>query len=66
MIHRKYHQSLIQILHYPNSIQLLQTDINTDHEDEDLISIKKVYHPIYGESLLSADRDKVIKLWAFE
>ena len=41
-------------------------DIKTDHEDEDLISIKKVYHPIYGESLLSAGRDKVIKLWTFE
>ena len=41
-------------------------DINTDHEDEDLISIKKVYHPSYGESLLSAGRDKVIKLWTFE
>jgi len=41
-------------------------NINADHEDEDLISIKKVYHPIYGESLLSAGRDKVIKLWTFE
>ena len=41
-------------------------NINTDHKDEDLISIKKVYHPSYGESLLSAGRDKVIKLWTFE
>ena len=40
-------------------------DIKTDHKDE-LISIKKVYHPSYGESLLSAGRDKVIKLWTFE
>ena len=40
-------------------------DIKTEHKDE-LISIKKVYHPIYGESLLSAGRDKVIKLWTFE
>ena len=41
-------------------------DINTDHNDKDLISIKKVYHPIYGEALLSAGRDSVIKLWTFE
>ena len=25
--------------------------------------IKKVNHPIYGESLLSASNDKTIKLW---
>ena len=41
-------------------------NINTDHNDKDLISIKKVYHPIYGEALLSAGRDSVIKLWTFE
>ena len=40
-------------------------DIITDHKNE-LVSIKKVYHPIYGESLLSADRDQKIKLWTFE
>ena len=39
--------------------------IETGHKNE-LISIKKVYHPIYGEALLSAGRDKVIKLWTFE
>ena len=26
--------------------------------------IKKIYHPIYGESLLSAGGDKTIKLWS--
>lgn len=30
---------------------------------EVLKSIKKIYHPIYGESLLSASWDKSIKLW---
>ena len=41
------------------------TDMKTEHNDE-LISIKKIYHPIYGEALLSAGRDKVIKLWTFQ
>ncbi len=39
-------------------------DINSQHKDA-LICIKKVYHPFYGESLLSAAYDKTIKLWAF-
>ena len=30
---------------------------------KDLYCIKKVYHPIYGESLLSSSGDKCIKLW---
>jgi len=28
-------------------------------------SIKKIYHHIYGESLLSSDEDGIIKLWSF-
>ena len=31
---------------------------------KDLYCIKKVYHPIYGESLLSSSGDKCIKLWS--
>jgi len=31
---------------------------------KDLYSIKKIYHPIYGESLLSSSGDKCIKLWS--
>ena len=27
-------------------------------------SIKKIYHPVYGESLLSSDQDGIIKLWS--
>ena len=27
-------------------------------------SIKKIYHPIYGESLLSSDQDRIIKIWS--
>ena len=38
------------------------SDIGGQHTDR-VISIKKVYHPIYGESLLSSSIDKTIKLW---
>ena len=31
--------------------------------NEKLICIKKLYHPLYGESLLTASRDNIIKLW---
>ena len=37
-------------------------DINRQHTDK-LVSIKKIYHPLYGESLLSATNDNTIKLW---
>ena len=37
-------------------------DINGQHTDG-LICIKKIYHPLYGESLLSAAEDNTIKLW---
>ena len=37
-------------------------DINGQHTDK-LKCIKKIYHPIYGESLLSGARDNTIKLW---
>jgi len=37
-------------------------DINGQHIEE-VISIKKIYHPIFGESILSASQDKTIKLW---
>jgi len=40
-------------------------DIRTNHIDS-VKSIKKIYHPIYGECLLSAGRDKTIKLWNVE
>ena len=39
--------------------------INTVHK-EGLKCIKKINHPIYGESLLSSAKDKMIKLWSFE
>ena len=37
---------------------------NIDGQHEDTVyCIKKIYHPIYGESLLSAGKDNCIKLW---
>ena len=38
-------------------------DINGQHTDN-VICIKKIYHPIYGESLLSVAKDNTIKLWS--
>ena len=37
-------------------------DMKTDHQNN-IPCIKKINHPIYGESLLTASRDKTIKLW---
>ena len=37
-------------------------DINGQHT-KGVISIKKIYHPKYGKSLLSAGSDRTIKLW---
>ena len=38
------------------------SDISGQHTDK-VVSVKKIYHPIFGESLLSTGRDKTIKLW---
>ena len=38
------------------------SDIGGQHTDK-VNCIKKIYHPIYGESLLSSGQDKYIKLW---
>ena len=40
-------------------------NINTEHKKE-LISIKKIIHPKYGESLLSSARDNIIKFWTIK
>ena len=40
-------------------------NINTEHKDK-LKCVKKVNHPIYGESLLTAAKDNTIKLWIIE
>jgi len=38
------------------------SDIGGQHTNR-VACIKKIYHPIYGESLLSSGQDKYIKLW---
>ena len=37
-------------------------DMKTEHK-KDMVCIKKVNHPIYGESLLTTSEDNTIKLW---
>lgn len=39
------------------------SDLKCAHKDI-IISVKKILHPIYGESLLTASNDKTIKLWS--
>ena len=46
---------------YTNSV----FNISTEH-NERLVNIKKINHPIYGESLLSGARDRIIKLWTID
>ena len=38
-------------------------DISGEHTDK-VPCVKKIYHPLYGESLLSAGQDNTIKLWS--
>ena len=54
-----FYKKLIKIIDVENDII---TDIKSDHTDR-LPCIKKINHPIYGESLLSAANDNMIKLW---
>ena len=54
-----YNNKTFKIIDIENN---LINNINPEHKDK-LVSIKKINHPIYGESLLSAGNDKTIKLW---
>ena len=38
------------------------SDIKKEHKDY-LKCIKKINHPIYGQSLISAAEDNTLKLW---
>ena len=38
------------------------SDMKTDHKSS-MRCIKKINHPIYGQSLISAAEDKILKLW---
>ena len=56
--------------YYNKSFKIIDLDeykiisnIGGQHKDG-VICIKKIYHPIYGESLLSCGNDKCIKFWS--
>ena len=55
-----YHSNSYKIVNLEDENIL---DINGQHS-KGVISIKKIYHPKYGQSLLSAGSDRTIKLWA--
>ena len=54
-----FYNKCIKIINLENEII---KDIEKLHT-EGVICIKKIYHPKYGESLLSAAEDNTIKLW---
>lgn len=45
------------------TINKVISEVNGIHTDN-MLCIKKIYHPTYGEILLTADKDKTIKLWS--
>ena len=53
---------MIKIVNIEND---LITDIKIGHT-KDLACIKKINHPIYGESLLTAAQDRTVKIWSIE
>ena len=57
-----YNNKLIKIIDIEKD---LITDIKSGHT-KDLTCIKKINHPIYGESLLTAADDKIVKLCSIE
>ena len=59
-----YNNRLIKIIDIENEYSIT-TNINSGH-NKNLLSIKKINHPIYGESLLSVAEDMIIKLWTIE
>jgi len=54
-----YNNKCFKIINIENKII---KDIEKQNNDK-VICIKKIYHPKYGESLLSALCDNTIKLW---
>ena len=64
-------QYFIGVEHNQKNIKIINKesgdkfDINNKHEKE-LICLKKINHPKYGESLFIASQDNTIKLWTVE
>ena len=57
-----YKNKCFKIINIENEII---KDMEKQHTDS-VKCIKKVYHPKYGESLLSASGDQTIKLWSIK
>jgi len=51
---------IIKIINFENNKVVSELK---DHGMDGIICIKKIFHPIYGESLLSACCSQKIKLW---
>ena len=55
-----YYDCSFKVVNYQN-VKVI-SDIGGQHKKK-VICVKKIFHPIYGESLLSASEDNTIKLW---
>ena len=62
-----FHNKSFIIYHYcfSNNMLIVDNFINICHNDK-LVCIKKINHPIYGESLLGVTNDNRIKLWILD
>ena len=60
-----YDNKLFKIFDVTDFRNIKDYSINSGHNGN-LVCIKKINHPIYGESLLSAARDNSVKLWVID
>ena len=60
-----YDNKLFKIFDVTDFRNIKDFSINSGHNGN-LVCIKKINHPIYGESLLSAARDNSVKLWVID
>ena len=61
-----YKNKSFKVIDYENN-QNNQVILNIYFEHQEIVPcIKKVYHPNYGESLLTASLNNTIRLWTFD
>ena len=58
-----YDNKSFKIIDCENEKGQVVKDIKGEHTDK-VPCVKKIYHPLYGESLLTAGQDNTIKLWS--